>query len=46
MIEPTTAMAEIALVIDMSGVCSKRETRKITPSPINVANMKTNSSDE
>ena len=25
-IEPTTAMAEIALVSDISGVCSRRET--------------------
>ena len=31
----TTAMAEMALVIDISGVCSSRETRRITPRPIN-----------
>jgi len=31
MIEPTTAMAEIALVSDMRGVCKSRETRRITP---------------
>ena len=38
-------MAEIALVSDISGVCSSRETLRITPSPMNVASMKTNSSD-
>ena len=45
-IEPTTAIAEMALVSDISGVCSNRETRPITPSPINAASMKTNSSDQ
>jgi hypothetical protein len=34
MIEPTTAIAEIAFVSDMSGVCSRRDTRRITPSPM------------
>ena len=33
-IEPTTAIAEIALVSDISGVCSSRETRRITPNPM------------
>ena len=42
-IEPTTAIAEIALVSDISGVCSRRETRVTTPSPMKVASMKTNS---
>ena len=46
MIEPTTAMAEMALVSDISGVCNSRETRKITPSPMNVASINTNKSDE
>src|SRR5579864_3730509 len=46
MIEPTTAMAEIALVIDISGVCSSRETRRITPSPMNDASTNTNSCDQ
>ena len=31
MIEPTTAMAEMALVSDISGVCSSRETRGSRP---------------
>ena len=43
MIEPTTAIAEIALVSDISGVCSSRDTRRITPRPMNVASTKTNS---
>jgi len=42
-IEPTTAMAEIAFVSDISGVCSNRDTRLITPRPMKVANMNTNS---
>ena len=41
MIEPTTAIAEIALVSDISGVCSSRETFRITSKPMNVASMKT-----
>ncbi len=45
MIAPTTAMAEMALVSDISGVCSSRETRAITPRPMNVASMNTNSID-
>src|SRR5467141_1774806 len=36
-IEPTTAIAEMALVSDIRGVYSSRETRRITPSPMNVA---------
>ena len=40
-IEPTTAIAEIALVSDISGVCSSRDTRVITPRPMNVASMNT-----
>ena len=44
MIDPTTAMAEMALVSDISGVCSSRETLRITNSPVNVANMNTYSS--
>src|SRR5581483_7738247 len=41
-IAPITAIAEMALVIDISGVCSRRETRVITPNPINVASRNTN----
>ena len=37
-------MAEMALVNDISGVCSSRETLRITSSPVNVASMNTNSS--
>src|SRR5262245_13953687 len=33
-IEPTTEIAEIALVSDISGVCSSRDTRPITPRPM------------
>src|SRR5262249_7496171 len=40
--EPTTAIAEIALVSDMSGVWSSRDTFRITSKPMNVASMKTN----
>src|SRR5688572_23929845 len=36
-------MAEIAFVIDIRGVCSSRETRVMTPRPMNVASMNTNS---
>src|SRR4029450_7774335 len=36
-IAPTTAMAEMALVSDISGVCSRRDTRRITSSPMKVA---------
>ena len=43
MIAPTTAMAEMALVSDISGVCSSRDTRRITPRPMNVASTKTKS---
>ena len=41
MIEPTTAMAEMALVSDISGVCSSRETLRITSRPVNVASIST-----
>jgi len=43
-IDPTTAMAEMALVSDISGVCSSRETFLITSKPVKVANAKTNKS--
>ena len=33
----------MALVSDISGVCSSRETRVMIPSPMNVASMKTKS---
>src|SRR5271157_1590515 len=45
MIAPTTAMAEIALVSDISGVCSRRDTRLITCRPMKVDSMNTNSID-
>ena len=41
MIDPTTAIAEMAFVSDISGVCSRRETRAITPRPMKVASRKT-----
>ncbi len=41
MIEPTTAIAEIALVSDIRGVCSSRDTFRITSIPTKVASMKT-----
>ena len=40
-IAPTTAIAEIALVSDISGVCSSGETLRITSKPRKVASMKT-----
>src|SRR5512143_371038 len=40
-IEPTTAMAEIALVSDISGVWSSGETRRMISRPRNVARTKT-----
>ena len=43
MIAPTTAIAEIALVSDISGVCSSGDTRRMTSRPRNVASRKTNS---
>ncbi len=43
MIAPTIAIAEIALVSDISGVCSRRETRLMTSMPMNVESMNTNS---
>src|SRR5688572_7456051 len=45
MIEPTTAIAEIALVSDISGVCSSRDTFWMTWKPTKVARTKTNSID-
>src|SRR5262249_2098265 len=42
MIEPTTAIAEIALVSDMSGVCRRRDTFWITWKPTNVASIRAN----
>src|SRR5437879_6926260 len=36
-IEPTTAIADIAFVSDISGVWRSRQTRPIQPSPVNVA---------
>src|SRR4029453_2178350 len=44
--DPTTAMAEIALVSDISGVCRRRETFWITWNPTNVASMNTNNIDQ
>src|SRR5262249_35294253 len=41
-IAPTTAMAEIALVSDISGVCKSRDTLRMTSMPIKVASRKTN----
>src|SRR5512134_3199641 len=40
-IEPTTAMAEIAFVSDISGVCRSGDTRRMTWKPRNVARTKT-----
>src|SRR5262245_41611050 len=40
--EPTIAIAEIALVSDISGVCSSRDTRRITSRPMNVDSINTN----
>ena len=45
MIAPTTAIAEIALVSDISGVCSSRDTRRMTSRPMNVASMNTKRSE-
>src|SRR6266567_4730497 len=39
---PTTAMASRALVSDMSGVCSKGETWRMTSNPMKAASMNTN----
>ena len=39
---PTTAIAEMALVSDISGVCSSRDTRRMTSRPMNVASISTN----
>jgi len=41
--EPTTEMAEIAFVNDISGVCNSRDTRPMTPSPTKVARTRTES---
>src|SRR5271154_4480351 len=40
-IAPTTAMASRALVSDISGVCSRGETLRITSNPIKHASMNT-----
>src|SRR5258708_22312324 len=40
-IAPTTAMADIAFVIDISGVWRSRDTRRITPRPTNDASRNT-----
>src|SRR5450631_4203612 len=40
-IAPTTEMAEMALVSDISGVCRRGETLRMTSRPTKVANMKT-----
>jgi hypothetical protein len=42
-IEPTTAIAEMALVKDIIGVCSSRETRLMTSRPMKVASKNTKS---
>jgi hypothetical protein len=39
--EPTRLMAEMALVSDISGVCNRGDTRRITSKPRNVASKKT-----
>src|SRR5215469_3704550 len=41
-IAPTTEIADIALVRDISGVCSRGETLRMTSRPMKVASMKTN----
>ncbi len=43
--DPTMAIAEIALVSDMNGVWSSRETCRMTWNPTNVDSMKTKSMD-
>ena len=40
-IAPTTAIADIAFVSDISGVCSRGETRRINSKPKNAASMNT-----
>src|SRR5437588_3677234 len=42
-IAPTTAIASSALVRDISGVCSKGETWRMTSNPMKAASMNTNS---
>src|SRR5579864_1858601 len=42
-IAPTTAIASSALVSDISGVCSKGETWRMTSKPMKAASMNTNS---
>src|SRR5438045_9297826 len=44
-IAPTTEIAEIALVSDISGVCSSGDTRRTNSKPRNAASMNTNSAD-
>jgi hypothetical protein len=41
---PTTVMAEIALVSDISGVCSSGDTPRMSWKPRNAASMKTHKS--
>src|SRR6185436_19486103 len=40
--DPIKLIAEIAFVSDISGVCSKGDTRRITSNPRNVASINTN----
>src|SRR5205085_1754149 len=42
-IAPTTEIAEIALVSDISGVCNRGDTLRITSNPTKVASMNTKS---
>lgn len=46
MIEPTTAIAEIAFVSDINGVWSRRDTLRITSKPTKAASMNTNVMDQ
>ena len=39
--EPTTVMAEMALVSDINGVCNSGDTRRMISSPRNVASTNT-----
>src|SRR4029453_7400917 len=43
--DPTMAIAEMALVSDISGVCRSRDTPRITSKPMKVASTNTNSID-
>src|SRR5688500_15445887 len=46
MIDPTTAIAEMAFVSDINGVCSSLETFWMTWKPTNVASRKTKAIDQ